>query len=528
MNNDSKTRLLRLISRLNENRLTESETNELTTLLKNDPGARQLYCKMQHQEAQLSHLASDTWSADERNAQAPEISLFPRSRSAIFQASLKIAAVFVVATMLTIVATKVLNSLALERHPAVAVLRSHDKPEPKYLRPGKISLPEGKHTIDFYSGAQIQLRGPAKFQIVDSMTVKLSHAQIAANVSSDAKGFRMELNGASLVDLGTEFAVNSQKEETSLKVFKGEVLANTTDDRGSTVRSILATPENPLHLDSTRDRYQRLEQPEAETFIKYEHSATAPLPDLNAYRREILKSAPTYYWDFESTHSDRFLDLQSNRSLQIHGAQIALARNGENAAVTFLPDEFYHMLKLDGQMEFQKNQPFSIEFLFCPDRIRRGTLLALFEANSVEPSGTADHFIIVETMARQDFFSHLPGAIRTAYRPVPSGYSMDGINAFSSQQYLPGKWVHFAMTFDGKVLRTYQNGHLQNTLELDADENPENGSYAMVLGQISSSELEQPPEENYRPFVGSIDEFAVYNKELSAEEILTHFQKTGL
>jgi len=527
MNKDLESRLLRLISRLNENRLTENEFEELMHQLRTDEDARRRYCRMQHQESFLLNAASSV------SENKPFTDLrFPlnkfRSEVHPFRSLLKIAAIGVVTTLLVGGVSRLLEGMERSKEPAVAVLRSEGSQHIISLRPGTISLPEGEHILDFYSGAQMQVQGPAVFNILDSMTVKVEHARIAANVSRDAKGFRLELKGASFVDLGTEFAVDVQQEQSSLKVYKGEVLANTTNTSGSTVRSLLATPSAPLRFDREQNRYDAIEQTEVHDFTQFQEISTPPLPDLTYYRGLIQQAQPNYYWDFDTLDAQGFIDIESGRRLEIRGKRIGISRNRSNGAVLFTPDDEFHMLKLDGEMQFLKNQPFTIEFLFCPDRIRVGTLISLFEEDSVETNGSANHFIIVETMARQNFFSHIPGAIRAAYRPVPSGRGLDGINAFSNRQYLPGEWLHFAMTFDGKTLRTYCNSQLQNTLTLNPEENPKTGNYAMVLGQVSSSEEREPPSDTYRPFVGSIDELAIYHRELKPAEIQQHFKNTGL
>lgn len=521
MKKPADTHLLRLISRLNENRLTESEFQTLKTLLETDEAARLRYCEMQHQEAHLAHAAlsnreqAETASGEHRRLHFNRSRWIPRAA--------QIAAILLIATTIGSSAWYVDRMYSRNQGPALAILRTEGISGAKRLHAGKVSLGKGNHVIDFFSGAQIQIQGRARFSIVDSMHIQVDNARFAANVNPEAKGFRIALKGASLVDLGTEFAVDIHKEGSSLKVFKGEVLANTTNPQGSTERSLLVTPINPLRFDARQNRYDPLTT-EQTGFVSFTEKSAAPLPNLSQYQRVISRADPSVYWDFDPSENEGFVDQQKGRVLRTHGNHIARSLNRKNGALTFTADEQFHMAALDGELEFQKNQPFSIEFLFCPDRVRRATLMALFEKDSVQPNGSADHFILIETMARQEFLSHVPGAIRSAYRPVPSGNAMDGINSFSKQQYLPGQWVHFAMTFDGNELCTYLNSQLQNRLTLDPGEAMQSGRYAMVLGQAASCSVTIPPSETYRPFIGSIDELALYHRALNADEIAEHFR----
>ncbi len=510
----NRDRLLRLTSRLNENRITDTEREELSKLLHGSEDARQWYCEMQHQESFFQQSNANAWQTD---ANKPISVPFQKWWGPL----LATAALVLITTLIAGSFLGLPDSLFRKQGSAIATMRSGAGSSIKQMYPGKYKIKAGAHTLDFFAGAQIKLLGPATIRIQDEMTLEVINASIAAHVTPSAKGFKIISGDATFVDLGTEFAVQATEEETSLRVFKGQVLANTTNTDGSTERTLLVEPEQPLRYDPQFNRYRKLNN-DAAHFHEYQQEATSPLSMIELYQSEVMSAQPSFYWNFDDLAGETFTDQISNRTLRTMGGHILNPTSGSNGAVQFMQDDQFHMLRLDGQMEFRENQSFTIEFLFCADRVGRSTLLALYDENSVKPGGGADHFVLVETMTRPEIFTHVPGAIRSTYRPTPSANVMDGVNSFSREQYMPGKWVHFAMTFDGKTLRTFFDSELQNIVDLSEDENLGNGQFALVLGQTSSSDTEEIPVDTYRPFVGSIDELAFYDRALTPREIETH------
>ncbi|MEQ9824934.1 MAG: LamG-like jellyroll fold domain-containing protein [Puniceicoccaceae bacterium] len=510
MNRIERDQLLRLISRQIEQRISESEAIQLQDALRKSEVARRLYVQMMHQEAELLQNAA--------RFSTPDASLSPTLRVDWKHRWFAIALAACVALIASAVSVHLWNTVPDSDQPAVAALRRAHDSQVKLLHSGHHRLQSGTYTIDFFSGAQLQMQGPASFHIHDEMHIEVERGSMVANVTKDARGFRITSPGASFVDLGTEFALSIAPDDAQLKVFRGQVLANTTNPKGSTERSLLVEPGPVLRYDGNQGRYHSLPGDHRD-FDTFHFHSTAPLNKMEAYQKSIFHSSPTFYWDFQESEPGSFPDQIQGRLLRASGSQIQRSAHSDNQAVRFLPDEAFHMLELQGLLPFESNQPFSIEFLFCSDQLRRSSLLAMFVPDSVTSTGSSDHFILIEIMSRQDVFSHAPGVLRSTYRPKPSANAMDGINAFSRTQILPGSWNHVALTFDGTALRSYLNGELESHIHLHSEEISQAGQYAMVLGQTSRFEVPHIPSGTYRPFIGSIDELAIYDRALSASEI---------
>ena len=82
----------------------------------------------------------------------------------------------------------------------------------------------------------------------------------------------------------------------------------------------------------------------------------------------------------------------------------------------------------------------------------------------------------------------------------------------------PGKWYHIVGTFDGIEGRYYVNGAEFGYLKISGGEIVENDQ-PLIIGSEVGMDGMMP-----RYFPGIIDEVAIYNRALSAEEILQHYQ----
>lgn len=86
-----------------------------------------------------------------------------------------------------------------------------------------ISLTEGSARIDFFSGAQIYVEAPARIEIRSAWEAAFHSGKLRAKVPPAARGFVIESNGRRIVDLGTEFGVDTSDEEVRVEVFSGKV-----------------------------------------------------------------------------------------------------------------------------------------------------------------------------------------------------------------------------------------------------------------------------------------------------------------
>ena len=78
-----------------------------------------------------------------------------------------------------------------------------------------------------------------------------------------------------------------------------------------------------------------------------------------------------------------------------------------------------------------------------------------------------------------------------------------------------GEWYYVVGTYNGTQMKLYLNGELENALNVTEAYLPYDADlYVGASSSIGSG-----------PFNGTIDELAIYNKELSTEEVLTHYKR---
>jgi hypothetical protein len=239
----------RLLSRMTEGALAQSEIGQLGVLIESDPTMRHeylAYCQI-HALLRSEHGLLSAWSATAvqvaEGAGEGSGRWWMTRRTAVYSA---MAAVFI-AVAAGISFLDVSRVDPPFRGAEVAVLskavgakftevKGVATPiEGMQLRQGLYQLCRGMIEIEYKSGAVLVMRAPATFDLVDNACVRLDDGQLAAHVPEPATGFRIETPGATVIDLGTDFAVQAIKEtESEVHVFNGEVLIDLHGEKGRT------------------------------------------------------------------------------------------------------------------------------------------------------------------------------------------------------------------------------------------------------------------------------------------------------
>jgi len=215
--------------------LNESQRQRLNDLLRAHPEARRQFAETQALDAALHLQQSSGIGAD--------IVDFPKpKRPAIFRQVAWIGVAAAITFLLGIGIGSVLgpgggdNLFAGESVPTddgVALLtRALDVEwigdEPPVtgtpLSPGRLQFESGLVHLEFYSGAQLIIEGPADLDLVTSNRAVCRLGSLRAKVPEIARGFTVQSRHFELVDLGTEFGIDFSEEGSSeVLVFDGEV-----------------------------------------------------------------------------------------------------------------------------------------------------------------------------------------------------------------------------------------------------------------------------------------------------------------
>jgi anti-sigma factor RsiW len=121
---------------------------------------------------------------------------------------------------------------------AVEVLQATSDVSAEWTKGSRVRLDEvklvyGEVQMRLSSGVVLDVTAPVEMKFLDAMHVRLLHGRMSADVGEQGKGFTVLTDAGEVVDLGTQFGVESDaKGESRVAVFSGEVKVRTGGSGG--------------------------------------------------------------------------------------------------------------------------------------------------------------------------------------------------------------------------------------------------------------------------------------------------------
>lgn len=140
----------------------------------------------------------------------------------------------------------------------------------EWISPGKIVLDKGTLGLTFDSGALVVLNAPAEFDVETHSRGFLHSGQVVAQVPEPAIGFIINTPNSTIVDLGTEFTVNVDGDESTVKVLTGEVHAYAESSSGASEDVILTQDEAVRISDRSPEAFSNADDFEHEQFYNWD------------------------------------------------------------------------------------------------------------------------------------------------------------------------------------------------------------------------------------------------------------------
>ena len=387
------------------------------------------------------------------------------------------------------------------------------------IPPGEFELESGFAQIEFFCGATVIVEGPAKLDLKSATLARVHSGRLRAQVPPAARGFSIEVDDTTVVDLGTEFGLSVDDEGSSLQVFDGEVelhdpreevrllKAGDAIERSSakgTSTDVEVTPDQFLDIASLKSRSMTQRDDRFERWQKWSN-------DIRRDERLIA-----YYAFDQQADWDRRLEnslIPSNAELDgaIVGANRVFGRWETKSGLEFkrpgdrvrvrIPGEFGSLtfscwVKIDS-LDRMFNS------LFLTDNYNQG-----------EP-----HWQILET--GQMYFS-----VRPTQRDKPGPKDKKVLSPSFWNPSLSGKWIFLTTTYDVENARTthYLNGEILHRESIPASQLVE----VTRIGDATIGNWSLPtiPDAFFavRNLNGSIDEFAIFAAALSDDEIQQMYQ----
>lgn len=515
------TELSRLIDAHLECRLSASEAEELSQLLVRDADARRQFWEQSAVHGLLPEATQLEWLG----TAAPE-----PERNVVRVAGRRWAVPLAAAAALVLLAVVWRgNQSGVSASNGVAVLARvagaqwanapDERAAGAVLSPGTLRLKSGAVMVEFYSGARVVLEGPAELELVSAKAAFLRSGKLSAHVPPPARGFTVGSPAARVVDLGTEFGLSVTDAATAdVHVFTGKVEVTATN-AGTKMQSLNGGDSARLAAGAwTRGASDRAK------FL-----GEAELSQRSAAQSELRLTTwrvASRAWSGGGVVDDR--PSLPELSLRLHYPFEAgpVAERVVTNVVAGAPVESHGSIVGGAWGEGRWPGKRALEFRGAGDRVRftgpesfaQVTLLAWVR---VEALPQPLHALVSADAARTGALRWeltRDGRLRLNVGRDLGRRRLDweAVNSlpFVTPERL-GQWLLLATTFDGHVMRHYGNGRFLG-------EGPAFTPPALHLG---AAELGNSPNPGIRPLLGSVDEFAVLTRALSAEEVRDFYER---
>jgi hypothetical protein len=494
--------------------ITPEQHVQLEALLRDDWQARRLYLELADQHARLLQQPAVNTG---RLKQPSVISRTVRWRTSalIASAAAIVLLAFIVWPRTTLDKEATSNGVAmvsqtLDAEFAQTSVRSGDT-----IAPGKLTLNKGLAQIEFFSGATVLIEGATQIEILSAWEARCVSGRVRVQVPPAAKGFLMHAPEVKLEDLGTEFALNVNGQDSAVHVFDGEVIAHTKDKAPASLKvgmSLASTtagvsPQDFLPISELQGLIRQREQGRFQQWQAWSEGASKD-PRLIAYY--TFQHAPDDRWDrLVSNFADPQQKLRAGGAV---GAQWTQGRWPGKEALEFKRPGDRLRLNLDGSYT-----ALTLSAWVKVDSVDKkyNSLLLTDGYDNGEP-----HWQIYEDGSLM--FSII-------YRPdgITRGGDWNQIY-FSEPVFGPdslGRWHHLAVSYDnqsGQVIQYFDGAEVGR--EVSKQHQP---GRPITYGPCELGNWGLPTQGHpfpIRNLNGAIDEFAIYAAVLSGAEIQSIFE----
>mgnify|MGYP003630186356 FL=1 len=532
--------IIQLIDALLQGTISQDEHTELERLLKENPQQRQLYVEYMRVHSGLSVWATETGESDEWIPHSPQTKQHPKQGTPRFL--LLLLSSLVAATLLLTLAYYAGWNTRPDQEPLIA-----DSPElapesetnipktdhiaqltqavgvewetPRNLQTGAglsagwLKLKKGTIQVELISGASVLIEGPAAFELISPLKAFCQYGKIRASVPEQAHGFTIETERLNVVDLGTEFTLSLDPTGSGhVQVIDGMVELHSPDQRAPRSEIQSLTTGEGVQFDQ-RGTLNRLTEAMLPLINPEELSHLAEQQQTRQFTRwqeqnATLKTDPSLiaYYDFEE--SSNWLRTLKNKS-QHHAASADGAIVGCQWTSGRWP------------------QKRALEFKRTSDRVR------------LHVPGEYQSLTLTAWVRIEGFDRWLSSLMLTdGYNPGNPHWQISdkgeiilgvktgpGKNFFSPVVLQPtdlGRWIHLVTVYD------HQNREVVHYLDgLSVSHHKIENPIPLVIGPAEIGNWrpqEHTGEHTIRSLNGRLDEFALFGRALSAEEVLQLYQ----
>jgi len=378
-----------------------------------------------------------------------------------------------------------------------------------------LTLETGMVQISFDSGAHVIVEGPAKFELLSSSSARLVEGKLSAMVPEQAKGFTILTPDFTVVDQGTNFGILVETSgATEVHVFEGQVELSVTHESAETKPMTLVTNE-AVKIEADSKEFTKIP-----TRLKLFVQGLPEGSRIRSASEPSWTNGAIVAFDFEGD-GDQVINrappslFGKTDSSEENGNFIRSATVKESAwgKALFLDNNVIDnqhgksesdYLALAHSESLNIKGPMSIAFWVNPEKwMKESGLCTKGYGEGGESWGL-------------DLYGN---KIRFYRWPTSGSY----VKVDSKKPVTQGKWLHVVAVDDGTHLNLYIDGKLEDRQKFPKDARLNTSPVTFGCRQSHKG------TEFNRPVRGMMDEIAIWNRALKAEEAkaLYNYSKSG-
>jgi hypothetical protein len=408
------------------------------------------------------------------------------------------------------------------------------------VQPGdEIALHEGIAEFRLASGVALSIEGPAAMVMTSPSSLVLQHGRVTVYVPWTVTDFKLTASACRFTACDAEFGINVAGGEVDLHTFSGKVFAAPAIegrrengfgiDLGETSEVIEREDNLPEGADFSKTnvgagRGLKLQSKGSVTKVAKWHAAEKDefatkltmaglLPVTDLYQEAVLSSKPISYWRFEDCKNNVVAnEIPEACALMING-DLRLAGDSSNRVAEFGRPGSNCFLQSAGVIKLPKGSQYSVELWVKPSHVHEGSLVCMLADLSPKRKERAACYLQTAGFDHSRI-ARPRQSVRFLHRDPPGFQSSEGTSCYSQTRYSVRRWQYLVATKSDAEIRLYIDGIL-------TDKQPETSSLAANLHlEIGQCGVARP----VNPFIGQLDELAIYSRVLSEAEILKHFK----
>jgi hypothetical protein len=371
--------------------------------------------------------------------------------------------------------------------------------------------------------ATLSLEGPAAMMLTSEGMPMLRFGRLTATINTLQRPFVLETPVGRLVltEYGS-IGVSAFGNDGEIHIFDGSAMlepAWRTSDGQQKVPVMIGAGQ-AIRIQEGANGELSLTRHSADEayFVAQLSMSSDALLIPGAYVEAVKSAKPIGYWRFERGAWPRLPNEMGSRfECHVNGSLGTTAHQG-NQAVEFGVTNEDGDIFCNDSFDALIGDSYSIELWIKPSHYHVGAVVSLVGEPTTPTSGVVPHGMLLEMggtgLIPNALTLHHPGRMRFLHRSPASNDPDVGISCYSHAAYTLRKWQHVVLVKDAGKMRLYVDGALGGEAQ-DASRLPH--GMRLLIGKLY-------PGRRVRPFIGQLDELAIYDRTLSPEEIARHYR----